>query len=242
MTFVCRFLVVCLSVVIVRQAWAEPMPDELRTVLKTFRAEGSKGWSFTQTTRGDGKSQTERFDPRAHEYKRWTLLEKDGHPPTPEEAKRYNELQTRRSTGESAPNVKDQLDESSGERLSDDGVRSLWRFKLRATEKDDTSAAHMYATFTLHRPSATIERVELASFEPFRPVLGISITEAKTVMDYSVPENGRPTLLKSVTMKVRGRAWWFRSMDQDLEITYSDYVSLRPSPAPTPVSANETSR
>ncbi len=219
-----RLLIALFLVVSLR---GEPISAELKEVLRDFRSEGSPGWAFTQRTEGAGRIMLERYDPGLAEYHRWVLVEKDGRTPSPEETKRYNELQTRRSTGQAAPNVKDQIDEDSGEILGDDGTRVRWRFKLRATDEDDSSAPHMAATFTLHRPSRTIERVELASFEPFRPVLGISISQARTVIDYTLPENDRPTLLKQVAMTVRGRAWFFKSMDEDLVVTYSDYEPAR---------------
>jgi len=220
----CLLLVLALPVLV---GAATPIPAELKEALKPFRSEGSRGWAFTQTTRGEGKSQIETFDPALREFHRWVLIERDGRAPTPEDTQRYNELQTRRSTAPNAPNVKDQIDETDCELLSDDGIRASWRFRLRATDKDDSSAEHMRATFTLHRPSATIERVELASFEPFRPVLGMSITDAKTVIDYSLPEGDRPTLLQQVTMRIRGRAWLIKSMDQDLMVTYSNYTPIK---------------
>lgn len=202
---------------------AEPMPEELRTVLKTFRAEGARSWAFTQKTEGAGRAQTERFDPRKPEFQRWTLLEKDGRAPTEQEVRDYNALLTRRSRGETAPNVKDQLDDTTAEKLSDDGERARWRFRLKTTDKDDTSAPHMHATFVLHRPTATIERVELANFEPFKPVFGISIEEARTVIDYSLPDEHRPTLLKAISVRLRGRTWWIKALNQDMTVTYSDF-------------------
>jgi hypothetical protein len=66
---------------------AAPMPDELRAALKTFQAEGTKGWAFTQATEGEGQSLLERFDPRRPEFQRWTLLQKNGINPTAEEAR-----------------------------------------------------------------------------------------------------------------------------------------------------------
>ncbi len=222
-------LTLCCAIALLLTTFArsEPISSEMKDALKTFRSEGSLGWAFTQRTEGGGKSRVERFDPRLAEFHRWVLVESDGHPPSTEEATRYNELQTRRSSGQTAPNVKDQIDENSGEVLSDDGVHVTWRFKLLTTDAADRSAAHMTATFTLHRPTRTIERVELASFEPFKPVLGVSITEARTTIEYSLPEDSRPTLLKNVRMTVRGKAWFFKSMDEDLLVTYSDYENVR---------------
>lgn len=222
-------LTLCCAIALLLAGIARSMPisSELKDALKTFRSEGSPGWAFTQRTEGGGKSRVEKYNPRLAEFHRWVLVEIDGQPPSAEETTRYNELQTRRSSGQTAPNVKDQIDENSGEILADEGGRVTWRFKLLTTDAADRSAAHMAATFTLHRPTRTIERVELASFEPFRPVLGVSITEARTTIEYSLPDESCPTLLRSVRMAVRGKAWLFKSMDEDLVVTYSDYENAR---------------
>ncbi len=209
--------------VCLRSLSAAPVPSELKQALAKFQAEGTRGWAFTQRTTGDKKSMVERFDPGLPEFHRWTLLEKDGHPPTGDETRQYNELQTRRSRAETAPNVKDQIDEETCELVNDDGTRASWRFRLRATDPDDTSAPHMKVTFTLHRPSATIERVELASFESFRPVWFVEVKEARTIIHYHLPDQNRPTLLKEITVKFRGTYWWLRSVDQDMTVSYSDY-------------------
>jgi hypothetical protein len=52
----------------------------------------------------------------------------------------------------------------------------------------------------------------------------VDIQEARTVMAYFLPDGDRPTLLKEVTVRVRGRAMWVKSLDQDMTVTYSDYV------------------
>ncbi len=204
-------------------AAAGPLPPELAEVLPGFRTEGTRGWAFVQTTEADNRNLVEHYDPIKPEVQRWTLLRKDGRDPTEAEVKEYRERQTRRSGGETAPNVKEQIDPGTCELVADDGVRASWRFRLKPGGSDDRSAAHMAVTFTLHRPTGTIERVELASIEPFSPVFSVRIAEARTVISYSLPEVDRPTLLQSVTMRVRGRALWFKSLDSDMTVVYSDY-------------------
>ncbi len=203
---------------------ASPVPPELASALEAFRTEGSFGWGFTQTTESDDKSLVERYNPAKPEVLRWTLVQKDGRAPTEKEMTDYREQQTRRTRGETAPNVKNQLDHETCELVEDDGVRARWRFRLRPGAADDRSADHMAATFTLHRPTGTIEQVELASFEPFSPMFTVNISEARTLLEYTLPEGDRPTLLKRVSMRVRGRALWFKSLDSDLTVVYSDYV------------------
>lgn len=203
---------------------AGPIPPELATALADFRTEGPKGWSFTQTTQAEGKSLVEQFDPLKPDFQRWGLVRKDGREPTAEETRDYREKQTRRTGGQTAPNVKDQINPDSCELVNDDGTRATWSFRLLPGSNEDRSAAHMAATFTLHRPTGTIERVELASFEPFSPVFSVSVAEARTILTYSLPSGETPALLQSVTMRVRGKAMWFKSIDSDLSVAYSDYA------------------
>ncbi|MFT3780675.1 MAG: hypothetical protein QM790_01580 [Nibricoccus sp.] len=203
--------------------FAAKMPPELDDALKTFRAEGAAHWSFVQTSESGGKTQVEHFDPSKPEFNRWTLLKKNGAAPTEAELQEYRERLSRRTTGKTAPNVKDQIDTNSYELLSEDGERANYRFRLRPGDKSDQSASHMAATFTLHKPTGTIERVEVASLEPFSPMFAVKVNEAKTVMTYSLPTAERPSLLDKITVRMRGRAMWFKSVDEEMTVTYSEH-------------------
>lgn len=76
---------------------AGTLPPEFETALKTFRADGAKGWAFTQTTKARKDSLVEQYDPAKPEFVRWTLIEKNGKAPTEKEAREYQEKHTRRS-------------------------------------------------------------------------------------------------------------------------------------------------
>ena len=36
-------------------------------------------------------------------------------------------------------------------------------------------------------------------------------------------EAGRPSLLQKVTLRVRAKAFWVKSLDQDMTVTYTDH-------------------
>lgn len=215
------------------------LPTEVETVLKSFRAEGAKGWSFVQTTTSRSKNLVERYDPLKPEGTRWTLLQVNGKPPTESETRDYQQKQTRRSGNDTAPDVVKQLDLNSAERLSDDAEHSVYRFHLNAGGTDDTSAKYMRASFTFHKPTASVQRVELVNTEPFSPMMTVTIQEAQTAIDYSLPTGDRPALLERITVRVRGRAMWVKSLDEDMTVVYSDYhyAGKKPSVVTTPESA-----
>ncbi|MBK9991254.1 MAG: hypothetical protein IPP19_11105 [Verrucomicrobia bacterium] len=219
---------------------AGTLPPELDRALKLFRAEGAPNWAYIQTTESGDKTLVEHFDPSKPEFSRWTLLKKNGAAPNDSNLKEYRDRLSRRTSG-TAPNVKDQIDHSTCELLSDEIERATYRFRLQTGEKGDRSAAHMNVIFTLHKGTGVIERVELSAFEPFSPMFTVKITEAKTTMLYSLPTPERPALLQQITMHIRGRAMWFKSLDADMVVTYSEHtfagkraVSVTPSEPENP--------
>jgi hypothetical protein len=204
-------------------ARADPLPANLAGALQSFRADGPKGWMYTQTTASGAESMEESFDPARPESDRWVLLARDGRAPTPEELKVYREGKSRRAGGATAPRVQDQIDPASATKVRAEGDLVWWRFGMQPGGTDDSSAAHLDVTFCFHVPTLTVTSVEIASREPYSPVIGIKIAESRTVMTYSLPENGRPSLLQQVTLRVRGRAFWVKSLDQNMTITYAGH-------------------
>lgn len=213
---------------------AGAMPTELTQALKMYRAEGATNWAYVQTTESSkGQSLVEHFDPSKPVFSRWTLLKKNGTAPGEADLKDYRDRLSRRTTG-TAPNIKDQLDLASCELLNDDSERASYRFHLLVTDKSDRSAAHMNAVFTLHKPTGTIERVTLAAFEPFSPMFTVKVAEAETKIDYSLPTNEHPTHLLKITMRMRGSVMWFKSLDEDMSVTYSDFTYVGKKSTATP--------
>jgi hypothetical protein len=209
--------------------WAQPS-IELREALEQFRTEGPKGWAFTQTSHSPDRSRVESFDPLQASHLQWTLLMENGAPPSDRVVETYRQQQTRRTGGQTAPNVKEQLIMESAALESDDGVRQVWKFELKPGAEDDSSAEHMHSRITFHVPTRTIEQVDLASFEPFSPVFGVQVESARTTISYSLPVGNTPSLLQHIAVSIRGRAFYFKSLDSDMTVSYSDYEYAGKSP------------
>jgi hypothetical protein len=217
-----RFVVIVLGLCALRSFAAAP--PELEAALKDFHSEPPRAWSFTQTTIAEGKSTVERCNAARPEFDRWTLVQKDGRTPTADELKDYYEGRSRRSRTGTAPKLAEQLDLTSVETVTQTSERATYRCRLRPGEARDQTAPHLRATIVLHRPTRTIESVELASVEPFAPTLGVKIAELKTVMTYALPAGDTPSLPQKVTTRIRGRAFIFKSLDGDMTVTFSDYA------------------
>ncbi len=198
-------------------------PADLAAVLKDFHTDAPKGWSFTQKTVAEGRSRVERYDAAQPEFDRWTLLKENDVTPSPEDALQYKRLLTRRSHGYRAPVLTDQIDVASAERVSDTPERATYRCKLKPGEADDKTAAFLRVTIVIHKPTATVESLEIANTAEFGPTFGVKVGEMKTVMTYSLPTGTTPSLPQAITTRLRGKAFWFKSLDADMSVTYSDF-------------------
>jgi hypothetical protein len=209
-------------------------PPLLNSAVEKFRADAPIGWAFNQTTAAEGKSTVEHCAAEKPEFDRWTLIQKDGRAPTADEAQDYAEIRSRRSRGGTAPKLTDQFDLASAEVATDTPERTTFRLKMKPGEADDRTAAFLRVTIVVHKPTATIAEIELASTGEFSPTLGVKIAEMKTTLTYSVPSDGRPSLPQTVTTHVRGRAFFFKSLDADMTVTFSDYERVgKAIPPPT---------
>lgn len=223
-----RLLVAILLVAVTAGRGLSAVPEELQAALDAFRPDPPKGWSYTQRTEGDGRSTEEKHDAAKPEVARWTLTRKDGREPTPAERRDYLEIRSRRQPLSTAPRITEQLDLATIEVLGADNQRSRYRFRLRPGEASDHTAAHLRATVTVWRATRTIESIELANAEPFSPSFFIRIEAMRTVLRYTTPTAERPVLPLEVKTSLRGRAFWFKSLDADLTVTYGDYAANRP--------------
>lgn len=204
------------------------VPEEFQAALQAFRPDPPKGWSYTQRTSGDGRSTEEKHDATKPEAERWALTRKDGRDPTADERRDYLELRSRRQPMSAAPRITEQFDLTTLEVLEADAERSRYRLRLRPGESSDHTAEHLRATVVVWRATRTIESIELASAEPFSPSFFIRIDSMRTVLRYAAPTPDRPALPVEVRTSLRGRAFWFKSLDADLTVTYADYTPIRP--------------
>lgn len=220
-----RFSLIVLVWFVAARLGRADVPAELAAALQQFRSDVPRGWSFTQTTSAEGKSTVERSDATRPEFERWTLLQKDGRPPTPDETRAYAVGRSRRSRGGTAPKLAEQLDLSEIERVADDNQRAMFRCRLKPAENGDQTATYLRAIVVVHKPTHTIESIELRSTGPFSPTFGVKITELSTLMTYSLPSAEIPSLPQKVATSVRGTAFWFKSLDAGLLVVFSDYAS-----------------
>ena len=117
----------------------------------------------------------------------------------------------------------DQLDLASVEALSSGEEQAVYRCRLKPSESSDKTAAHLRAIITVHVPSRTVDSLELRSVSEFSPTLAVKVNELRTILTYSRPGDDRPALPLKVETRQRGTAFWFKSLDAEMTVTFSHY-------------------
>ncbi len=202
---------------------APEVPAALAAALANFRGDVPPRWSYTLSTTAEGKSTVELCDAAKPEFARWSLVRKDGRPPTTGETQEYLEGRSRRSRGGTAPKLTEQLDLASVEEIARDETATTFRCRIRPGEARDKIAGFLRAAIIVHRATHTIQTIELHSIGPFNPTFGVSIAEMKTRMTYSLPSTATPSLPQKVETRMRGTAFWFKSIDADMTVVFGDY-------------------
>lgn len=213
-------------------ALAAAADPDLVAALRGFRSEVPPDWSYVQTTSDGQRSTEERHDATRPDFGRWSLLRKDGRPPSPAELAEYRGTRSRRSRGGTAPRLTEQIDPAEAEVVAEADARATYRCRLRPAEAGDRTADFLHATVVVHRPTRTIEAITLENEAPFRPALGIHISKLRTRLTFSLPAGEKPSLPQAVQTSVRGDAYWFKSLDADLQVTFSRYEPYPRAPTP----------
>lgn len=205
------------------------LPPELTHALDHFRAEGPKGWAFTQTTSGGGKERVERYDPRQRGAARWTLISEKGATPTEAEQQRYRDT---RPPLDASSNLAAQFDRARVALVSQDERAATYEFALKPASETDTAAAHMRARITLDHPTGAIVRVELFNLQSFKPAGSLTIEEARTTLLYAPPADGRPALPLESTFHVRGKRFWIQNFEQTVTSKFTEHEDASKAAAP----------
>ena len=64
----------------------------------------------------------------------------------------------------------------------------------------------------------------VGSIGEFSPTIGVRIARLSTTMTYGLPAGETPTLPQKVVTHVRGTAFWLKSLDADMTVTFSEYA------------------
>ena len=205
---------------------ATEVPAYVREALSHFISDAPKGWAYTLTTTKDGDTSIERYDPAQAIGAQWTLLQRNGRPPTDDEIRRYTQYKTGTTQGNTRATTfeKNDIDFGSMRLVREDTERA--EFESRFREGDDKMLAHFVVNLTFSKSPAVLEKFALRLGAPFSPVIGVRMKELFVDMTFSPATADRPSLPLTSTSIFHGRFMLFKSIDEEVRITYSDYTRV----------------
>ncbi len=203
-------------------------PAYFREAFARFHPDVPPGWACTLTTTRGAESSVERGDPSRPLTERWTLLRRNGRPPTPEEIERHRNYRVATSTSAlRATFQRGDIDVASVQLVREDAAEAEFRCRFRSDLKDQL-LDHLELRLTVRKQPAVVRQYELLLTEPFWPVLGLKMTELRVEMRFAPAAPGGPLLPASATSHFRGRLLLLKTIAEDVAVAYSDYVHTKP--------------
>jgi len=200
------------------------IPDYLHAALAGFHPGMPAGWAYTLETTRNGRTLTERFDPTRPSDSQWSLLDNDGHKPTPEAREKYLRARTAAPGGTESNFEKADIDPGSFNRVRENEQQAEFVADFReAATGADKMLGHLRLRLFVDKIVPHVTRYVLELKEPYSPVLGVKMNELKVEASYLPPTAGRPALLAEVYSHFAGRIFFFPT-GEDLRLNYRDHL------------------
>ncbi|MBN2383977.1 hypothetical protein JXQ70_13960 [bacterium] len=242
-------LIIFLSCIdLVPRVWTEgSLPVLVEQALRTMQTGSTIDWSFTLITTSAGTKTIEHCDQTRPEGEQWQLVLIEDRKPTPEELEKYREAKNKLQNNDQAKK-KDEDEENvsisielgklfgSGSLLllEEEAERVKYGFQPSAQKEDDQKLMkHLKGTCLINRTdqaSPYIEEITMFSENPFSPMFSVKIETFRTTMRFRPIEPGGPVLPARVTSFIQGKAFFIKTIAEDITVDYSDYVRCEDSP------------
>lgn len=218
------FLIGLLSVLTLNAA---ELPAYLKEALAGFATEVPQDYAYTLTTRRDSDISVERFDPSRPLEQQWTLLERNRQPATAEENARYRSYRITTAPSVRATFLRGDIDLATLSLTSESASHAEYRGRFRQNLADPM-LQRLEIFLTVAKQPAAIERFVLRLTEPFSPVLTVKMLELRVETVLRAPVGQGPALPQHTTSRFRGRVLLFKSIEEDVQTDYADFVQVTP--------------
>lgn len=189
--------------------------------VRAIDSEYMQSWSYTETSIEAGTTLVGRYDPRQPSGERWTLLSVDGREPTTAEIKEYVDDKANDYGDEGDNNVNAMVGSDSLELLEETDDHYL--FSFIPSDDDEDFLEHLDATVKIIKSGPYIEYIDMHNRKPFRPRIGIKISNFVTRLGFGPAAEGGPIVPIFIDVRIKMRAFFIINVDETVSISYSDY-------------------
>jgi hypothetical protein len=206
-------------------------PALVERALENMEAVTVEEWAFTETSVQNGTTVVKRHDPTRPHGERWTLVSVDSRPPTDEEREehlRENEREDKSQADDAGEEddgeIRAMISPDSLSLLEETATHLVYRFDPVAEDEDESKMyEHVDATLRVSKEGPFVESLEMRSRKPFRIAFGVKLKEFATVLTFAQVGSERAVLPETVSIRMAGRAFLVKKIDETVEVTYSDY-------------------
>lgn len=189
--------------------------------VRAIDSEFMQSWSYTETSVEAEATLVGGYDPRQPSGERWVLLSVDGREPTAAEIEDYEDDKANDNGDEDDNSVTTMVDSGSLELLEETDDHYLFSFIPSDDEKDFLE--HLDATVKIIKSGPYIEYIDMDNRKPFRPRIGVKISNFATRLRFGPAAEGGPIVPISIDVRIKMRAFLIINVDEKVSISYSDY-------------------
>lgn len=229
-----KFVSLCLLLSLHMPAVASDYSALLKEAAAALDNDYELHWAYTETSVDSDSTTVARFNPANPVLLRWNLLTVDGRIPTETEITEFRE----EKAGDDSADGEDEDDDDTGKGGKDaadivqpdslsliEETDDYWLFSFKPVADEDTEAMfeHVDATLKIARNGPFVETIKLQNDKPFKPKLGVKISNFFTRMNFGPAAEDGPIVPLSTHFHIKARAFLVTSFEEESSITYGDY-------------------
>ena len=189
--------------------------------LRAIDNEYMQSWSYTETSVESDITLVGHYDPRRSSGERWMLLSVDGREPTAAEIEGYADDKADDNGDADDNGVNTMVDSESLELLEETNDHFLFSFIPSDDEEDFLE--HLDATVKIIKDGPYIEYIDMHNSKPFRPRIGVKISNIVTRLGFGPAAEGGPIVPRFIDVRIKIRAFLIINVDETISVSYSDY-------------------
>jgi hypothetical protein len=186
-------------------------------------------WAYTETTVDSDKTTVARFDPSWDDGSKWVLMSIDGRAPTGNELTEFHAERNAESGADDSDDLNrdgpaDLFETDSMSLIEESHDHWLFSFVPSDEEFEEGFSEHVAGTLRISKDGPTIDVIDLQSKHPFRPEIGVKISDFGTRMTFARAAGTGPVVPVSIDVRIKARAFLAIGINEIVSTRYSDYV------------------
>jgi hypothetical protein len=180
-------------------------------------------WRYHQTTSAEDMLRVESFDARLNEGSQWQLMSENGQEPDAVRLAEYaqDKADTKPKEGQKTLSFSELVKLESLRFVSEDETQLIYKFVPQIDELDNDG---LNGELRLNKQSKQLDVIKIINSKDLSPAFSVSLTQFELTMNFAAVTG--LVMPAKITTKVKGSVAFFKSIDSEEVVSYSDYEVL----------------